>query len=518
MSTPTNAAIVDHKGRVWSPFESAEGSGYVSYTEEAGEIHIPYGTDPVSLTVQAHELSHVRYTAKVWTNVEAGLKRLTALAKTNARIVGYAEDMRITALAGKLDIKTLPEFGDKHDAPIIQGWLDSFVNVGIPRDRAIKAAQFILTQHTEVLTSLGLTLDTLQVQANAERYIAHCAQYLHKLLSKGEDDSPKGDSGKGKSDDKGKGKPEAGEKKSEPAEKAEPEADDEGDEDASDEAEGDGKAEGEADSEGDSEGQPGGDNDGGEASAKPAEGQPTGGSKSSDEKEERLIDISETELPDIRTAMIASVPAPVDIDKLIQEFQHTLDTAKWIPVISIERKPLVRRAAQARNKGRKLSETGVALGSAYDAIAPNERRPFSAKRKGGIGGLTVLIDCSGSMRISDAQLERLLLTHPQGVVVTYSSRGGYPEHAVVRVIASHGRLAAASDFRDDGAGMNGCDGPVLEWLAKQSGERVWVCDGYITQTGDRYVPYEEEAMAAWLKAHRVTRHDSLKDYLGSLTR
>jgi hypothetical protein len=509
MSRPTNAAIVDLNSRVWSPFETKDASGFVTYTDKAGEIHIPYGTDHVSLTIQAHELSHVRYTAKVWPSVEGALLRLRGLAKTNSRIVGYAEDMRITALAGRLGIQTLPTTDSLEDKEVVRKWVESFVAVGVPQDRVVKAVKFILTQHTTVLEKLGLSLATLQEQDNAERYIIFCAQYIHKLLERDTKDE---------ADDKGKGKgkspkdKKAGDKKAAPGDESEktegdkpkgdkPEESDDTDKSDGDEGAGDGEPEdGDSEAEGDADGSPkgGADTDG--------TGTPS-------------LDLSELELPDIREAMLSSVPAADDTEKLVQTFQHLLDTSPWIPVKNIERVPLVRRAAQSRNKGRKLSETGVSLGSAYDAVAPNERRPFVAKRRGGVGGLTVVVDCSGSMRIDPLQLETLLLKHPQGVVVTYSSFTPTREleRAVVRVIASHGRLAATKDFRDGSAGANGCDGPVLEWLAKQPGERIWICDGVITGTRDKGIGYRAETMAAWLKAHHIKRFQNLQVYIKSLT-
>jgi hypothetical protein len=544
MTRPTNAAIVDHKGRKWNPFDTKEARrGYVTYTEQQGEIHVPYGTDPVSLMVQAHELAHVRYTSKVWPDATRALRRLTELAGTTSAIVGYAEDMRITALAGRLGIKTLFVPGDTLDQPLIDQWVESFVKGGIPEKRAKRAARFILTEHTSVLKTLGLTPDSLQDKANAERYIVHNAGLLHKLLTKGDEPSD-GDKGTPEKSDKADGKGQAekseskpkadkadkGEAEDKPAEEADKpedkakgddsEQDDSGDdsEDGDEQAEdGSGTGDDEADSDSDSDSE--GDSDSPEGEE--ADPQPSKGDKPGDGGDvDGEIDLSEVTLPDPKQTMLAGVPAPVDEQKLTQEFQHTLDTADWVPVLKIDRMPLVRRAAQARNRGRKLSEVGVALGSAYDAVSPNERRPFTAKRKGGAGGLTVVVDCSGSMSINPAQLEHLLLKYPQGVVVTYSSvvsrYGAANNRAVVRVIASHGRVAATDDFRDYTAGGNGCDGPMLEWLAKQSGEKVWVCDGVITGKGDEMVVHSHQARNAWLKAHRIKQFTTLGGYLESL--
>ena len=524
MAKPTNAAIVDLKGRAWRPFAVEGASGYVTYTESSGEIHVPYGTDPVSLMVQAHELSHVRYTSKLWPDAEQALKHLTKLSSTSSRIVGYAEDMRITALAGRLNVKTLPAMGNKLDQPVIDRWVDSFVNAGVPEARVQKAIRFILNEHTTVLRSIGLDLATLQQRDNAERYITACAQHIAKLLERDEKSEESKSKGKGKSQDqdqdkqqsKGKGKKEPAPADDQDDQDEDGESSDKGDEAGDSGGDESSDSDTDSDTDSDSGAESGDDSDDSDDDADAFQGnekgKPSGGA-------DEPLDLSELNLPDIREAMLQSVPAPLDTQALIQSFQHTLDTADWVPVEKIDRMPLVRRAAQARNRGRRLSETGVVLGSAYDAVAPNERRPFLAKRKGGIGGLTVLIDCSGSMSIRSEQLEQLLLKHPQGVVVTYSSaiERYKDDKAVVRVIASHGRLAATADFRDYTAGGNGCDGPVLEWLAKQPGEKVWICDGAITGKRDKMVFHDSDARAAWLKAHRIQNFVSMNDYLESLT-
>jgi hypothetical protein len=379
----------------------------------------------VSLTIQAHELAHVRYTSQVWPNVKKGLDNLVRISGTASSIVGYAEDMRITALAGKLGVKTLPEFGNEFDKPVIDKWIESFVKAGVPKQRVDEAIKFILEQHTKVVKDLGI--EDLQSSEGAERYIIYCSQHIDELLKY---DSPQKESKESGELSKGEGE----------------------------------------------------------------------------------THIYYDVLPDLQNLMTEAVPIPISKERGIQEFQHVLDTANWTPVTSIDRMPLVRRAVQARRKGLKASETGVTLRNAYDAVSPNERRPFTQKRKGGLGGLTILIDCSGSMRISEKQMEQLLTQHPHGVVVTYST-DVETNTAIVRIIASHGRMAESKNFRSSVAVGNCCDGPMLEWLARQPGEKIWICDGAITQTKDALVPFSQDSMEFWLEAHHITRYHSMKSYL-----
>lgn len=99
---------------------------------------------------------------------------------------------------------------------------------------------------------------------------------------------------------------------------------------------------------------------------------------------------------------------------------------------------------------------------------------------------TLLIDCSGSMSWSDAQLTAVVKEFPFAKVATY---GGVTEsRGVLHVICENHRMAQSQYFKSDMSGANLVDGPALEWLGTQPAPRVWISDGHVTGRGDSQNP------------------------------
>ena len=97
------------------------------------------------------------------------------------------------------------------------------------------------------------------------------------------------------------------------------------------------------------------------------------------------------------------------------------------------------------------------------------------------GGGTVLIDCSGSMSFTVADVEAILKAAPAVTIATYNGSGDSGE---LRIVAARGRRADASDLIPPYGG-NIVDVPALEWLGRQpSRPRLWVSDGLVTAAGD----------------------------------
>ena len=100
-------------------------------------------------------------------------------------------------------------------------------------------------------------------------------------------------------------------------------------------------------------------------------------------------------------------------------------------------------------------------------------------------GGVIVIDQSGSMDVTDAQLDILLNNAPNALIVGYSHRPGDTGRTPnVWVLAREGRVAIASRPGNIG---NGVDGPVLRWALNQvrPGEPVvWVTDGQVTDSHD----------------------------------
>lgn len=118
------------------------------------------------------------------------------------------------------------------------------------------------------------------------------------------------------------------------------------------------------------------------------------------------------------------------------------------------------------------------------------------------GGGTVLIDCSGSMRLTEADVLRILEVAPAATIATYSAS---PMRGELRVIAKNGRRADASELIPPG-GCNVIDVPALEWLGRQSSRpRVWVCDGAVTGIGDGFSGRVSHACARLARKYGIHR-------------
>ena len=125
-------------------------------------------------------------------------------------------------------------------------------------------------------------------------------------------------------------------------------------------------------------------------------------------------------------------------------------------------------------------------------------------RRGCRGGGTVLIDNSGSMSLSEEDVERIVeAAGGSASVAIYSGRGDVGE---LRVIASRGRRAASEYCGRFGMG-NIVDLPALEWLAKQPGPRLWLSDGGVTGVGDAACEELLEACLELVDRMRITRVD-----------
>ncbi len=111
-------------------------------------------------------------------------------------------------------------------------------------------------------------------------------------------------------------------------------------------------------------------------------------------------------------------------------------------------------------------------------------RAIFRKRAGQSRG-TVLIDTSSSMRLTDADLERLVANAARGTCVAmYSGQGREGE---LRIIAQGGKRAEGEALTRFGGG-NVVDLPARRWLARQPRPRLWVSDGKTTGIDDRTSP------------------------------
>jgi hypothetical protein len=163
----------------------------------------------------------------------------------------------------------------------------------------------------------------------------------------------------------------------------------------------------------------------------------------------------------------------------------------------IVRHPFVKNVKTAGRKAR-LTDSGVIM--KRPARYMTDKRMFHRKinRAGG----TILIDVSGSMSLSNYDIEQMVAAKPASTIATYCGDG---DSGDLTIIVKDGRSIDPDRYNPE-LGGNIIDLPALQWLAKQPGPRIWICDGIVTGVSDGCHPDLTAACDQVAKRAKVTRY------------
>jgi hypothetical protein len=92
-----------------------------------------------------------------------------------------------------------------------------------------------------------------------------------------------------------------------------------------------------------------------------------------------------------------------------------------------------------------------------------------------LGG-TILIDASGSMRLSGTDILEIMKLLPAVTIAMYNGRGNT---GTLRIIAKNGKRVSDNYLNRHSGYGNVVDGPALEWLGTQPAKRIWVSDMHV---------------------------------------
>lgn len=144
--------------------------------------------------------------------------------------------------------------------------------------------------------------------------------------------------------------------------------------------------------------------------------------------------------------------------------------------------------------GRKRIATNVGRNPRHISrmLTDPQRRIFDRTIRGK-GGM-IVIDQSGSMQLSNGDIEKMMETSPGCTIIGYSHQPGSTTIPNAWVIAKNGRRASEVP---KGNGGNGVDGPALRFAISSAGKGepiVWVCDGLVTdgRNDTSYANLDEE--------------------------
>ena len=157
------------------------------------------------------------------------------------------------------------------------------------------------------------------------------------------------------------------------------------------------------------------------------------------------------------------------------------------------------------------SDSGREIRYLNRMVSDPDKRVFSRKTRA-LGGV-VVIDASGSMHLSEDDLDRLLKASAGATVLMYS--GGYnnPNKPNAWVIARKGRMVRRLP---EVPGDNACDGPALIYAAslrdRGSQPVIWVSDGYVTGINSGHTNTNlRKDIENIIRKHRIVRVDHVQE-------
>lgn len=203
-----------------------------------------------------------------------------------------------------------------------------------------------------------------------------------------------------------------------------------------------------------------------------------------DESDKKLDKVVDDELDDDEGDAPDEQKPMVDLTK-IRPAQDGKLAPTWY-TLRIGKLPLPRKAHGGIGRKRRAHNIGRNPRRIGNALVDPQRRVFDQYRKSN-GGI-VLIDGSGSMRLTNADILKLTETAPGCTVAVYSTENPSNDKDAIAdnlwILADKGRMVAEIPTRRGG---NGVDAPAIRWAIKQRKNPktpvVWITDGKVHGLG-----------------------------------
>jgi len=224
-------------------------------------------------------------------------------------------------------------------------------------------------------------------------------------------------------------------------------------------------------------------------------------------EEKRAEEYGEAPTPSDR-GKLSPDDAPLE-DELPDDFEFPTDDRGQFAELRIDDTlQLTTEVEGYMKRRRRPAQFGRSIGNISRLYTDPERRIFSVKRK--VRGGIVIIDISGSMCLSQSDIEAIVEAAPAATILAYSHCGEDEPNAWI--FARRGWRVA--EIPRVGGRGNGVDGPVLTWAINQRApgeDIVWVCDGYVTTKNDGSSDALTIQCAQLVKKHRMIMIPSVEE-------
>lgn len=210
------------------------------------------------------------------------------------------------------------------------------------------------------------------------------------------------------------------------------------------------------------------------------------------------------------------LPTPRSPEGLTDGHERATGRAGSFAVPILADLPLVHRASGHMRTTRVSSATGRHPRRIERLLTDPHRRVFDRRIR--TPGGVIVVDQSGSMRLTDDQVWAMIRSAPGCTVIGYSHEARSVGVPNVWILARHGRVV---ERVPRGYGGNGVDGPALQLGARmRSGDDpfIWVCDGYVTDAHDDHSDSLTRVCADFVIRHRVHQVSDVDSALSALSR
>lgn len=164
---------------------------------------------------------------------------------------------------------------------------------------------------------------------------------------------------------------------------------------------------------------------------------------------------------------------------------YTDGTDNWYPIFVSKPELSINHTGKLGRRN-VYTDTGRSVKNISRLFTDPERRIFTRKTRA--LGAVVVIDCSGSMNLSEQDLKSLMSASAGATVLCYSSGGSYPttDDPNGWIVARKGRQVRHLPYFPGG---NGCDAPALLYAQEHLRDNsmqplIWISDEQVTGSGN----------------------------------
>jgi len=178
--------------------------------------------------------------------------------------------------------------------------------------------------------------------------------------------------------------------------------------------------------------------------------------------------------------------------------------------------PLVHQASGGLRPRRAPSAVGRNPRRIERLLTDPDRRVFDRRLR--TSGGVIVIDQSGSMRLTDEQVWDLIRAAPGCTVIGYSHEARSSGVGNIWILARDGRVV---DRVPRGDGGKGVGGPALRFAARlrrRGDPIIWVCDGYVTDAFDDHSDALTRECASLVVHHRIHQVPDISAAITALVR